>query len=98
MKIQEALLDLEKRVGALTGYPTIPGTTLSRVMLDAKHIPQAAPEMKPEPGRDFAWAWCLALGPLGEAKEFWYAATIIRVIQKARLDVIRAEKVVRKLR
>lgn len=90
MKIQAALLDPESRVSALTGYPTIPGTTLQRVQADRATLERAGIEVPP--GEDALFVWGLALGPSHAPKSFYLGATVIGAIRKARTDVAAWEK------
>ena len=93
MKIQAALLDLERRVGALTGYPTIPGTTLQRVQADRATLERAGIEVPP--GEEAMFVWGLALGPAHAPKSFYLGATVIGAIRKAQTDVAAWEEEVR---
>ena len=90
MKIQAALLDLERRVSALTGYPTIPGTTLQRVQADRATLERAGIEVPP--GEEAMFVWCLALGPAHAPKSFYLGATVIGAIRKAQTDVVAWEE------
>lgn len=85
MKIQAALLDLERLVGALTGYPTIPGTTLQRVQADRDTLERAGIEVPL--GEEAMFVWGLALGPAHAPKSFYLGAAIIGAIRKAQTDV-----------
>ncbi len=90
MKIQAALLDLERRMGALTGHSTIPGTILQRVQADRATLERAG--IKVPPGEDFMFVWSLALGPVRAPKSFYMGATVIGAIRKAQTDVAAWEK------
>jgi hypothetical protein len=68
-------MDLETRIlhlEALQSHPTIPGTSIGR-------------QFKPE--SEGGVQWCLALGPMCEAKKFYTGRTIEECVSKAELDV-----------
>jgi hypothetical protein len=81
MKIQAAILDLERRVGVLTGYPTIPGTSLQRIQVDRRLLERDG--IKVPPGRESMFVWSLGLGAAHEPKTFVTGMTIPHAIKRA---------------
>lgn len=93
MKIQAAILDLERRVGVLTGYPTIPGTSLQRLQVDRVILERDG--MKVPPGKESMFVWSLGLGAAHEPKMFITGLTIIQAIKRAQKAVADREASVR---
>jgi hypothetical protein len=92
MKIQAALLDLERRVGKLT-QSTAPGTQLVRCLAaaDAPNLFKDCPKLKMDKGRS-VMVWALHLGPMGRRGRIWYGETVPAAIRNARRDVAAVEK------
>lgn len=87
MRIQAAILDLERRVGVLTGFPTTPGTSLQRIQVD-RVILERDGIMVP-PGKESVFVWSLGLGAAHQPKTFVTGLTIIQAITRAQ-KVVRA--------
>lgn len=91
MKLQATLIDLERRVGILSGWSTIPGTSITRCQADRSVLAREAPEIKVPEGKEAMFVWVLGLGPAHERKAFWYGETIISAVRKAQKEIAEAE-------
>ncbi len=92
MKIQEALLNLERRVAKLT-MGTTPGTQLIRCLVVPENLPANVHKDCPnlEQG-DSALVWALHLGPMGRRGRTWYGKTVQMAIRNAQRDLAEVEK------
>lgn len=79
--IDKAILKLEKAT-----YDGIPlGTIIQRVLLDHALLEKEGLRRKSDhKDGGSTIVWCLALGPFGMAKRFFYGYTIYQAYQKAR--------------
>lgn len=89
MKLQATILDLERRAGVISGWPTLPGTSITRCQV-ARSILEAHGIKVPE-GKEAMFVWSLGLGPAHEAKAFWYGETIISAVRKAQKEIAEVE-------
>ena len=87
MKLQTAILDLERR----TGYPTIPGTQIVRCQVARSILAKEAPEIKIPEDKEGMFVWSLGLGVVHEPKIFWYGETIISAVLKAQKGMAELE-------
>jgi len=81
MKIQTTILDLERRVGVLTGFPTIPGTSLQRIQADRATLEREGIEVPL--GKESLFVWSLGLGAADMPKTFVMSTTITGAVKKA---------------
>ena len=93
MKIQAAILDLERRVGVLTGWPTIPGTSLQRIQADRVFLERDG--IKVPLDKTSMFVWSLGLGAAHEAKTFVTGLTITQAIMRGQKVVGEWEESVR---
>lgn len=91
MKLQATLLDLERRAGVISGWPTLPGTSITRCLVDRAILAREAPEIKVPEGKGAMFVWALGLGPAHEPKAFWYGETIISAVRKAQKEIAEVE-------
>jgi len=78
MKFISRLLALEEKMKRVHRCD-VPGTTLTRVLMDGKLANRYDPNSKGNPRP----MWCLALGAPHRPKEFFYSASLQGCIRKA---------------
>lgn len=93
MDVIKKLAALEKRANKI--LPGVPGTTLSRVLMDMKLAEKEDPRAPKHSNGESVLMWCLALGPMSEPKVFFYSITVDGVILKAEKDLRGSEKAIK---
>lgn len=82
MKISEKVAEIERIAGRLSGFPTIPGTSISRVQADVAVIRRECPEVVIPPGKESMFLWSMGVGAIHMRKVFIMSDTIPRVVAK----------------